>query len=200
VWNQQAGFVGWGEQQIVPAGEISVLPIDIVEFDEDLFLPLNGEIVIQGYPILHNGTPSYTRRDQARIHKELEGLTEDAVKATVVNGAITELEALGLAARPVVSMLEAMFASDSRYRTVWEIGHAVNATHEILPGNHAMNEVYGGTHGCLHWGIGLTPFTQYHLDIISPGTTVSNDKGEVLLGIVGEVAPVRLRPPVLASS
>jgi len=76
----------------------------------------------------------------------------------------------------------------------------VNTTHEILPGNHAMNEVYGGTHGCLHWGIGLTPFTQYHLDIISPGTTVSNDKGETLLGVVGEVAPVRLRAPVPASN
>lgn len=193
VWNQQAGLVDWGEQQIVPAGEISVLPIDIVEFDEDLSLPLDGEIVIQGYPILHNGTPSYTRRDQARIHEQLWGLTEDAVKATVVNGAITRLEALGPGAEPVVAMLESMFATDSRYRTVWEIGHAVNTTHEILPGNHAMNEVYGGVDGCLHWGLGLTPFTQYHLDIISPGTTVSNDKGEALLGVVGEVAPVRLK-------
>lgn len=192
VWNQQAGFVGWGEQQIVPAGEISVLPIDIVEFDEDLSLPLDGEIVIQGFPILHNGTPSYTRNDQARIHDALWGLTNDAVKATVVNGAITGLEPLGDAARPVVSMLEAMFATDSRYRTVWEIGHAVNTTHELLPGNHAMNEVYGGTRGCLHWGIGLTPFTQYHLDIVSPGTTVTNDRGDPLLGVPGEVAPVRI--------
>lgn len=192
VWNQQAGPVEWGEQQIVPAGEISVLPIDITEFDESLSLPLDGEIVIQGYPILHSGTPSFSRRDQARIHRALWGLTEDAVKARVTAGAITGLEAMGPNAKPVVDMLEAMFEIDSRYRTVWEIGHAVNTTHEILPGNHAMNEVYGGTEGCLHWGLGLTPYTQYHLDIISPGTTVSNDKGEALIGVVGEVAPVRL--------
>ncbi|MFL6130541.1 MAG: hypothetical protein ACJ73E_15945 [Mycobacteriales bacterium] len=192
VWNQQAGFVDWGEQQIVPAGEISILPIDIVEFDEDLSLPLDGEIVIQGFPILHNGTPSFTRRDQARIHQQLWGLTEDGVRATVAAGTISQLEPLGPAAKPVVDMLEAMFATDSRYRRVWEIGHAVNTSHQILAGNHAMNEVYGGVRGCLHWGLGLTPFTQYHLDVISPGTTVSNDKGEPLLGVVGEVAPVRL--------
>ncbi|GGK63281.1 hypothetical protein [Nocardia camponoti] len=196
VWNQQAGRVDWGEQQIVPAGEISVLPIEIIEFDEDLHLPLDGEIVIQGFPILHNGTPSYTRRDQARIHEQLMGLTESAVKATVTNGVMTHLEALGPAATPVVDMLESMFATDSRYRVIWEIGHAVNTTHELLAGNHAMNEVYGGTDGCLHWGIGLTPFTQYHLDIISPGTTVMNNKGEMLLGVAGAIAPVRLKPAI----
>ena len=48
-----------------------------------------------------------------------------------------------------------------------------------------MNEVYGGTEGCLHWGLGLTPYTQYHLDIISPGTTVYTDAGEVVLGVPG---------------
>jgi hypothetical protein len=192
VWNQQAGPVDWGEQQIVPAGEISVLPINITEFDESLSLPLDGEIVIQGFPILHSGTPSFSRRDQARIHAALWGLTDDAVKAQVTAGAITEVEPMGPNAKPAVDMLESMFETDSRYRIVWEIGHAVNTTHDLLPGNHAMNEVYGGTKGCLHWGLGLTPFTQYHLDIISPGTTVSNDKGEALIGVVGEVAPIRL--------
>ncbi len=192
IWNQQAGPVDWGEQQIVPAGEISVLPINITDFDENLSLPLDGEIILQGFPILHSGTPSFSRRDQARIHDRLWCLTEDAVKAKVISGAITEVAAMGPSAEPVVDMLEAMFQIDSRYRIVWEIGHAVNTTHRLLPGNHAMNEVYGGTEGCLHWGLGLTPFTQYHLDIISPGTTVSNDKGEALIGVIGEVAPVRL--------
>lgn len=71
VWNQQAGPLEWGEQQIVPSGEISVLPIEITDFDEHLRLPLDGEIAFRGYPILHNGTPSFTRGDQARIHGRL---------------------------------------------------------------------------------------------------------------------------------
>jgi hypothetical protein len=65
IWNQQAGPLEWGEQQIVPSGEISVLPMQIVEFDEKLHLPLEGSIAFRGFPILHSGTPSFTRKDQA---------------------------------------------------------------------------------------------------------------------------------------
>ena len=183
VWNQQAGPLEWGEQQIVPSGEISVLPIEITAFHEDLRLPLDGEITLRGYPILHSGTPSFSRADQARIHERLSAMNEHAIKAVVVAGRITELVALDPGAGPAVEMLEQMFAVDSRYRIVWEIGHALNVNLDILPGNHAMNEVYGGTQGCLHWGLGLTPFTQYHLDIISPGTSViGGSGGQVLIG------------------
>jgi hypothetical protein len=182
VWNQQAGPLDWGEQQIVPSGEISVLPIEITDFHEDLHLPLEGEIVLRGYPILHNGTPSFSRTDQARVHGELSAMREHAVKATVVRGRITALEALSPGAAPAVRMLEHMFAVDSRYRIVWEIGHALNTSLDMMPGNHAMNEVYGGTEGCLHIGLGLTPFTQYHLDMIVPDTRVLSSKGPALIG------------------
>ncbi|MYS19384.1 hypothetical protein GA0115240_107718 [Streptomyces sp. DvalAA-14] len=182
VWNQQAGPLEWGDQQIVPAGEISVLPIEITDFHEDLHLPLEGEIVLRGYPILHNGTPSFSRLDQARIHGKLAAMREHAVKATVVRGRITTLEALDPGAAPAVEMLEQMFAVDSRYRIVWEIGHALNTSLDLMPGNHAMNEVYGGTEGCLHIGLGLTPFTQYHLDMIVPDTKVLGSNGTALIG------------------
>jgi hypothetical protein len=192
VWNQQAGLLDWGEQQIVPSGEISVLPIEITDFDERLSLPLDGEIVVRGYPILHSGTPSFSRADQLRIHQRLWSLTGDPVKARVEDGVIVDLAPLTDGGADVAAMFETLFDVDSRYRTVWEIGHALNTTHEILPGNHAMNEVYGGSQGCLHWGLGLTPFTQYHLDIISPGTVVLNEQGEALLGVAGQRAPERL--------
>nr|WP_184345817.1 hypothetical protein [Streptomyces olivoverticillatus] len=182
VWNQQAGPLDWGDQQIVPAGEISVLPIEIREFQEDLRLPLEGEITLRGYPILHSGTPSFSRADQARIHSRLWTMRDNAIKAVVEDGRITHLTALDAGAAPALEMLEQMFAVDSRYRIVWEIGHALNTALDILPGNHAMNEVYGGTEGCLHYGLGLTPFTQYHLDIISPDTRVVSDNGPSLIG------------------
>jgi hypothetical protein len=185
VWNQQAGPLEWGEQQIVPPGEISVLPIEIREFDTAVSLPLNGQITLRGHPILHNGTPSFTRADQQRVRDELAAMEDHAVIADVVGGRITAIRPYEDGSTPAVRMLEAMFAVDSRYRHVWEIGHALNTSLELLPGNHAMNEVYGGTHGCLHWGIGLTPFTQYHLDVISPGTTVLDDRGRVILGVKG---------------
>jgi hypothetical protein len=185
VWNQQAGALEWGMQQIVPAGEISVLPVDIQEFEETLRLPLEGEIVIRGYPILHSGTPSFSRADQARIYRELACLNEHAIVCRVEDGAISDMRADTPGATPAVNMLNAMFEVDSRYRLVWEMGHALNTELELVVGNHAMNEVYGGTHGCLHWGLGLTPYTQFHLDIISPDTTVYTDGGTIVLGVEG---------------
>ena len=191
VWNQQAGSLEWGEQQIVPAGEISVLPTQIVEFHEDLHLPLEGDIAFRGFPILHNGTPSFSRRDQQRLQAKLAALEDHAVIASLDKGRIVSLRPSDPDARPVIDVLEAMFTTDSRYTLIWEIGHALNTSLDILPGNHAMNEVYGGTDGCLHWGLGLTPFTQYHLDIISPDTTVYTDNGTVVLGNKGGAPSVR---------
>jgi hypothetical protein len=182
VWNQQAGSVDWGEQQIVPSGEISVLPIEIRSFDSALCLALNGELTLNGHPILHSGTPSHLRTDQARLHQELLAMRDHPIVATIEGGRISALRATGPGCAPAVEALEAMFHVDSRYRIVWEIGHAVNTALDLLPGNHAMNEVYGGDRGCLHWGLGLTPYTQYHLDIISPGTRVLTDRGVPVLG------------------
>ncbi|MGC4986782.1 hypothetical protein ACLQ18_40340 [Streptomyces sp. DT193] len=192
VWNQQAGFLDWGEQQIVPSGEISVLPIEIIEFDENLYLPLEGQVAFRGFPILHSGTPSFSRRDQARLQQGLAGLQEHAIVADVTKGKITSLRPFEPEGKPVAEVFDALISVDSRYALVWEIGHALNTSLDILPGNHAMNEVYGGEHGCLHWGLGLTPFTQYHLDIISPDTTVYTENGEVVLGDKGGAPSVRI--------
>lgn len=182
VWNQQGGSLGWGEQQILPSGEISVLPIEIQSFGEDLRLALEGEMTFHGHPILHNGTPSFSRRDQARIHAELEVMARTPLVGTVKDGHITEVRATAPTGLRAQRMLESMFEVDSRYRKVWEIGFAHNISLDLLAGNHAMNEVYGGERGCLHWGLGLTPYTQYHLDVISPGTQVLTDTGELVLG------------------
>ncbi len=51
--------------------------------------------------------------------------------------------------------------------------------------SYLITVTYGATDGCLHWGLGLTPYTQYHLDIISPDTTVYTDSGNIVLGIEG---------------
>ena len=181
-WNQQAGTLEWGQQQIAPMGEISVLPIFIRDFNPSLRLALDGQLCLHGHPILHNGTPSFLRSDQARIHAELQSMRNHPIVADVRHGEITALRAVTSEGAPAARMLEAMFRVDSRYRIVWEIGFAINTFHDLLPGNHAMNEVYGATDGCLHWGLGLTPYTQYHLDILCPDVCVLGSAGECLLG------------------
>ncbi|MEN2990100.1 hypothetical protein WG926_17405 [Tistrella sp. BH-R2-4] len=181
-WNEQAGILGWGEQQLAPSGEVSVLPLHIWDFDTDLSLDIEGELIIEGRPILHHGAPSYHPADQARIYGRLASIADGPILARVTKGAVTGLEALTPAGRPAVDMLERMFDIDSRYRALWEIGFAVNTALRLYDGNTAMNEVYGGVNGTIHLGLGLTPYTQYHLDIICPHLSVMAADGEVIFG------------------
>lgn len=181
LWSEQAGVLNYGEQQLAPAGEISVLPLRIQDFDEALRLDFNGTIALHGHPILHNGTPHFSRADQKRLHGLLDTMADDAVIAEVSSGAITGLHARSEKSEAARSTLESMFDVDSRYRILWEIGFGVNTANRIFPGNHAMNETFGGKAGAIHFGLGLTPYTQYHLDIVCPSTVVRTDKGESLI-------------------
>ncbi len=181
-WNIQAGYLDWGEQQISPSGEISVLPADIWEFSDTLKLAIDGEVTFCGLPILHSGEVSFLRRDQQHIFNELKAMHTSPIIAKLKNGAITDLRAVEKRGESAVRILETLFHVDSRYRTVWELGFAVNTTLELIWDNRAMNEVFGASNGCLHFGIGLTPYTQYHLDIICPGTTIYDEQGNVFFG------------------
>lgn len=181
LWSEQAGTLGYGEQQLAPAGEISVLPLRIQDFDDSLRLDFNGTIALHGHPILHSGTPHFLRADQRRLHARLDAMAHDAVIAEVRDGAISGLHARSPKSEEARAMLQSLFDVDSRYRILWEIGFGVNTDNEILPGNHAMNETYGGSAGAIHFGLGLTPYTQYHLDIVCPNTRVLTDKGDFLI-------------------
>ena len=171
-WNQQAGVLNWGEQQLAPSGEISVLPSDIWDFSPKSGMEINGEIALRGTSILHSGEPSFLREDQHRIWKALSTMEKSAVIAKVEHGFITEFRSADSNSEAAATMLNHMSAVDSRYRLIEELGFGCNTHHEIFAGNVAMNEVYGGNNGILHIGLGLTPYTQYHLDIICPGIKI----------------------------
>ncbi|HUP59141.1 MAG TPA: hypothetical protein VNA69_01840 [Thermoanaerobaculia bacterium] len=191
LWNEQAGTLGWGEQQLAPAGEISVLPLAIQDFDERLHLAIDGTIALKGHPILHHGEPSFLPADQERIYRALATMQQAAVIATVEHGVISDIQPSETCVTPAIEVLSAMFSTDSRYRTIWEVGFAINTRHELYPGNCAMNEVHGGTGGTIHFGLGLTPYTQYHFDMICPGTTVIAGDGESLIGDRSTMARIR---------
>jgi hypothetical protein len=188
-WHEQLGTLAWGEQQLLPSGEISVLPVSVFGQDINERLDVSGEITFRGEPILHCGSVSYLPSDQARIYEQLCALRRGDVVARVERGMIEALSTREENTRPAVEMLEKMFAIDSRYRTLLEIGLGVNTQLNLFPGNTAMNEVYGGQRGAVHFGLGLLPFTQYHLDIICPGTSVHDARGERIFG--GTVSEAR---------
>lgn len=192
VWNQQAGWLQGGEQQLAPSGEISVLPQTIDVFQENLRLAIRGSLTLYGVPILHGGRKPYERSDQFRLWQKLDSMRQGAILVEVDDGLIRSHRPVDAAARPACEALDELFASDPRYRIVWEIGFAVHTGHEILAGNQAMNETFGGRNGTVHFGLGLTPYTTYHLDLVCPGTEVTDQVGNNVHG-GGMSAPTALR-------
>ena len=182
VWHEQAGSLGWGEQQLFPSGEVSVLSVSVFGQDIDRTLDIEGEIALCGAAILHSGTPSFLPEDQQRIYQELTTLADHAVILELKDGRVTSVHETSRAAAPAARMLEKMMDVDSRYAILLEIGFGINSTIELFPGNTAMNEVYGGRSGAVHFGLGLTPYTQYHLDVICPHIKVLGTEGQVLFG------------------
>ncbi len=181
-WHEQTGPLTWGNQQLMPSGEVSVMPEFILNYDSSKLLDINGEIAFKGFPILHSGSVSFLRSDQERLHQKLLGIVDHAVIAKIEGGRITHLRASHPDVVPALEVMEAMMAVDSRYANLWEIGHGINTDFKLYPKNVAMNEVYGAENGAIHFGLGLIPWTQYHLDIICPQIKVLNDKGELIIG------------------
>ncbi|MDJ0617490.1 MAG: hypothetical protein QNJ63_12235 [Calothrix sp. MO_192.B10] len=181
-WHDQSGFLDWGGQQLAPAGEVSVFPLQHGEYSTELNLAINGQIAFRGLPILHSGKVNFLRSDQYRLYESLNTMREHAIIATVKDGNVTALECTHPDAELAKQTLEAMFWCDSRYRKIWELGFGINMSLTMVPGNVAMNETYGGENGVVHFGLGLTPYTQYHLDIMCPHSLILTDNDEVFLG------------------
>jgi len=181
-WNVQAALLDWGDQQIAPSGEISVVPGSIMEFDPSLALALDGEIALKGALAVHCGAVSYYEPDRSRLFESLSTIREHAVVVRVREGRIAEVRATHRLSEPAAEALTALIEIDSRYATIWECGFGINAEHVLFGGNCGMNESYGGPSGCCHWGLGLTPFTQYALIILCPQTRALGKDGAHLAG------------------
>lgn len=182
VWNQQAGVLEPGEQQIVPAGELSMLPADITQFDADLRLPVSGRFVVSGWPIVHRSADTSSAGEQARLFTGLSGLVTGSLALDVTDGVIEEHHALDQAAEEAARLLTELFAAEPRYRVLWELGFGINPDFGMLPANCGPNEVYGGRHGAVHLGVGLTPFTRFALTFACLGSAVLSADGRTVLG------------------
>ena len=184
-WFEQGGPLEYGQQQMVPSGEVSVLPLAHGQHGTSQRLAINGKVALQGFSIVHTGKTGFCRDEQRNIYQALSTLENHAIIATIEDGVITHLEPKHPDVEPARLMLESLFAKDAKYRTIWELGMGINTQHDLWAGNAAMNEVHGGTYGVLHWGLGLTPYTQYHLDLLCPHTIVTGNIGDVESVLVG---------------
>jgi len=197
VWNQQAGFLEPGEQQIAPAGELSVLPMEITDFDANQRLAINGTLALRGRSIVHAGYSEELAEPQARLYERLEKLQRNTVLLQVRDGLITSIGCRDQTAEcaEVVATLDELFSEDPRYRTIWELGFGINVNMRPVPGNCGLNEPYGATDGVVHIGIGLTPYTRFALTFLCPGTALTDGSGNTVLGTASKLTP-SVRPAV----
>ncbi len=185
LWSEMYGYIPKGWQQLVPNGEVALTHQKNTpeNFDPLSALKISGSVIFQGCPLLSRQStePYITNTELMRIYKELEPLrTGGTLQVVLKNGMITDLLPLTSNAESAKRMLEALFAVDERYRTLFEIGFGFNTAIELYPGNCVMNEAYAGVDGCVHFGIGAE-ITNYHFDIICPGTQVISSAGETLI-------------------
>src|SRR5262249_1546605 len=140
----------------------------------------------RGEPIVHAGydTDPTLAWEQARLYERLAALRRHPVVIEVAAGVVTGCRAGSPApeAARATRALDELFAADIRYRTVWELGFGINTGMSVVAANCGMNEVFGGTSGVVHLGLGLTPFTRFALTFLCPDTAVLDGAGATLLG------------------
>lgn len=194
-WNQQAGALARGEQQIAPAGELSVLPTEITRFDPARVLAVSGALTLRGWPIVHAGYERALATEQARLYDSLVPLHRNPVIVDIEDGVIVACRpgTDSPAAAAVATALDRLLSEDARYRTVWELGFGINTAMSVVPSNCGLNEPYGGTNGVVHIGLGLTPFTRFALTFLCPDTTLTDHTGTVLIGRPLGSSPARKR-------
>lgn len=182
-WHEQLGALNWGQQQVWPSGEIACffVPLKIKQLDQRRFR-INGQFTLRGLLIVQSGPPSFQLEDQLRIFEALSTIRDQPVIIDVKNGDVVDHRGTHPDCQPAVDMLSALFAVDSRYRRLYEVGFSMNSHVAPWPGNTAMNEVWGGEHGHIHLGLGMLPHTQYRMDVFCAGTGVLGKEEELIFG------------------
>ena len=194
-WHEQLGELSEGDQQVFPAGEIAcfLVPLDVQRLQPKTRFAINGQIALAGGSIVQSGPPSFLAEDQERIYQQLATMKDHPVIVDIVDGDVTALTATDATCVPAAKMLQSLFDVDSRFRRIYEVGFAINRHFELWPGNSAMNEVYGGSAGIMHLGLGMLPHTQYHIDIFCVGTRVLGKGGETIFGQTESTAGSKMK-------
>jgi hypothetical protein len=177
---KQAGPLPWGGQCVLPSGEVSLLTDPHGAFSTERTFALSGTLVLDGTPIVHRGMcPCQISRarqcpaaggersgvqtcpaEHSELFARLATLRHSPVEVSLTGGEIDGLRCLGPDTTASHCLTE-LFERDASYRKVHEIGFGLNSPKTGAAGeNYLPNEMVKG----MHFGLGLTPFTAFHLD------------------------------------
>lgn len=190
----QSGPLHWGRQSVLPGGEVSLLTNLHGQFSGTAKFALNGELPLVGFPVLHRGQcpcrisraghPCPDAAEQAgcatgepryvpdwrqeQVFRSLLGMEKSGAIAVVEQGVIREIRQAG----PDDSFPRALrrfCEQDAHYWKIHELGFGLNASRRFfLRENFLPNEMRAG----VHIGLGLTPYTDFHLDLVCPSIAI----------------------------
>lgn len=162
-WFSINGPLSYGQQCVLPTGEISALTNSSGDFSYEARFALDGEIILSGMPVVHRGSPVVRRTDTERTFEKLAVMQHYPVIAIVRQGLIEKIQSPFSGQNPFLNALNELFAQDERYRKIHEIGFGMNERCAPLrAGNFFPNERFPG----VHFGIGLGGHTSFHHDFI----------------------------------
>jgi hypothetical protein len=168
-WFSLHGPLQWGDQTVLPTGELSTLADDAGRFDPGSRVRIDGDVVLRGSPIVHRGEASVTRRDTAETYARLAGMGDAPVIARVSGGWIQEFTAPTPESRRMRDAFTALVETEPRYRKIHEFGFG---THPLCADRLRANFLPNERNPGIHLGLGLGHYTPFHIDLALTGLEV----------------------------
>jgi hypothetical protein len=161
-WFSLHGPLRWGDQTVLPTGELSTLADDSGQYHPGSRLALSGEVVLKGSPIIHRGDPSVSLHDTNETYSRLASMEDVPVIARISGGWIQEFRAPTPDSRRLRDAFTALVEAEPRYRKVHEFGLGTHlGCAQRIRGNFHPNERWPG----IHLGLGLGHYTPFHIDL-----------------------------------
>jgi hypothetical protein len=161
-WFSLHGPLRFGDQTVLPTGEMSALADASGDFDAGTRLRLNGEVVFKGSPIIHRGDRSVSLEHTSETYQRLAAMEDVPVVAHVRDGRIEEFTAPTPESRRLRDAFEGLVEAEPRYRKIHEFGFGTHkGCADRVPGNFHPNERWPG----IHMGLGLGGYTPFHIDL-----------------------------------
>ena len=192
----QTGNIDWGQQTVLPNGEFSILTDYHGEYSYNSKFVLNGELLINGFPILHKGScpctsfqkpinchneecevvtrSKITDLAQNFVFKRLSDIYHNKYIFHLKNGIVSEITPINEKDEFFYQIQELMNV-DFQYQKIHEIGFGLLDRNYFFPENFLPNELLKG----VHFGLGLTPYTDYHIDLACSALDISIKKNGI---------------------
>jgi hypothetical protein len=161
-WFSLHGPLRFGDQTVLPTGELSTLADASGDFDPASRLQVNGEIVFMGSPIVHRGNRMVSLEETLDTYSRLAPMQQLPVIAHVRGGQIEKFSAPSRDSAQLRDAFTGLVEAEPRYRKIHEFGFGTHpGCADRRPGNFHPNERWPG----IHIGLGLGGYTPFHIDL-----------------------------------